>query len=207
MDNNTNTNTNINTNTNKNFIAKLKANYGHLERSRLAKHRETDSDSLGYFERILNESLPQNEAENDLKDAMRDLYHADKTALCQCFVREPAYVLLTEARAIVLHFGIQDIIYIEWTGEKFHVTENDREPSSYDRTGTLPRASNIMRDKRDDRHLQKRRGGKKYGMIRELHERIEKLEAGIAVPPETPKSTITESTAESVVQEWNDEKE
>lgn len=203
-----------NTNTNKNFIARLKANYGHLERSRLAKHRETDSDSLGYFERVLNESLPQNEAENDLKDAMRDLYHADKTALSQCFVRAPAYVLLTEARAIVLHFGIQDIIYIEWTGEKFHVTENDREPS-YDRT-TIPRAT--MRDKRDDRRPQKRRGGKKYGMIRELHERIEKLEKLEATTPsDTPKSAPAESVsaesapaesvAEPVVQEWNDEKE
>jgi hypothetical protein len=150
---------------NQSFIARLKSSYRLLERSRLANHRETDQDALGYFQRICNESLPKNEAEQEFKDGIRELYYANKTSFTQCLVRAPHYVLLTEARAIVLHFGVQDLVYIEWKNNEYVVSENKRETDDKGRV-----------ENRSDKRNRGVRGNVRRETIQELRARLERLE-------------------------------
>lgn len=108
------------------FIILLKRCYNNLTRSRLVHHRDTDMDALRYFEEMCNKALPRNKHELDTKDIIRELYYADKTSFARCLVGAPHYVLLTEARAMVLHFGIQDLVYIEWKDDAYLVKNNEQ---------------------------------------------------------------------------------
>lgn len=111
-----------------NYIEKLRRIYKSLLSSRVISQRESDPEALQYFEKCCNESLPINDHENDLRDLVRNLYYTDKTAFKSCTSKNSHLILLTEARAVVVHFGVQNLIYIEWDkdNKQYHVVKNTR---------------------------------------------------------------------------------
>jgi len=103
----------------------LKSCYNNMIDSRLIKHQDTDFEALSYFGQLCNRTLPRNSSETETKNMFRQLYYADKTSYLRCVNNAPHFVLLTEARAIVLHFGIHEIVYIEWKDDQYEVRKND----------------------------------------------------------------------------------
>lgn len=109
-----------------NYLNKLKINYNYLAKSRVVNRRETDPEALAYFQNFCNESIPKTESENMVRDLARDLFYADKTSFIRCCRSSNShYILLTDNRTIVMHFGIQDLIFIKWDGNKYIVQKND----------------------------------------------------------------------------------
>jgi hypothetical protein len=108
----------------RNYTAALTRCYENLVKSRLVSQQETDTDALMYFQNACNKALPRTACETQIKNVVRELYRADKTGFKQCLNRAQHFVLLTEAKAIVYHFGLQELIYMEWTGEQFLVRKN-----------------------------------------------------------------------------------
>lgn len=103
------------------YICYLKGCYKDLNTSRLVKNRETDQDALEYFQNTCNRALPRNEAESTLKQILLELYRSNRTAFSKCLEGAPHFFLLIEARALVHHFGIHDLIYMEWKNDKYEV--------------------------------------------------------------------------------------
>lgn len=108
-----------------NYIIKLKTCYKYLAKSRVVNRRETDDEALEYFQRFCNDAIPKTDNEIQFRDAIRDLYYADKTSFLKCAIKHPYFILLTESRTIVIHFNIQDIIFIKWDGSQYTVQKND----------------------------------------------------------------------------------
>src|SRR5271163_2947010 len=105
----------------------LRECYGRLVNSRLAHHRESEQDAREHFQKILNDSLPRNKYEEESKKIVRNIYYSNKTEFLNNHVRKlPELILLTEARAIVNTFGIQDIVYVSWHNDesRYEVHEN-----------------------------------------------------------------------------------
>lgn len=107
------------------YVTRLKSCYKFLSKSRVVLRRETDAEALEFFQRFCNDTIPKSEAELQFRDAIRDLYYADKTSFLRCASKNPHLILLTENREIVLHFRIQDIIFIKWDGYQYHIQKND----------------------------------------------------------------------------------
>jgi hypothetical protein len=116
------------------FIQLQKKCYQKLASSRLVNHEETDEEAMAHFQEWCNKSLPRNPAEEEMKHAIRELYYADRDGFNRCLNGAPHYVLLTEARAIVLHFGIHYRVYITWDGASYTVERNTRMINTVDVT-------------------------------------------------------------------------
>lgn len=108
-----------------NYVGRLQACYKMLSRSRVVHKRETDGEALEYFQRFCNEALPKDESETLLRVVINNLYHNDKTSFNRCISKDQYLVLLTDARSIVVHFGVQNLIYIKWDGSQYSVQKND----------------------------------------------------------------------------------
>jgi hypothetical protein len=182
------------------YISRLKDCYKFLDRSRLTSKQETDLDALEHFQDYCNKALPQTREEELVKTAVRDLYFADKTSFTRCLVRAPHFVLLTEAHAIVKHFGIQELVYIEWHDNKYIVTLNNLE--------TNPRRRISGGEPNQGRRRRGRRGGvgrssvtassTSNRTIAELCDRLERLERA--------RSESTPASSDPIVSmRWGDQ--
>ncbi len=114
------------------FTARLKTVYKQLSNSRVVKNRETDDDALQHFGRLCNECLPCNEAEIEVKNLIKNLYKCNPTSFLSCIIDDPYVVLLIDARNMVIHFGIQNVVYIRWdqTTNSYCVEKNIRSPTA-----------------------------------------------------------------------------
>lgn len=115
--------------TRQSYASRLEACYKFLTRSRVVKKGETDADALEYFARFCNDALPaaNDLAEHEFRKHFRDLYHKNKKLYHDFVVAtHPYLILLTEARAIVTHFKVDNLIYINWEGDRYRVVVNKR---------------------------------------------------------------------------------
>jgi hypothetical protein len=112
---------------NSDIINRLKGCYNLLQESRLVKFNETDEDAILHFCAICNDALPKDPAEQRCKNMLREIYHTDKTSCMKLLDKVPHYILITEAREIVNHFGIQHLVYISWTDNQYHIEINTKQ--------------------------------------------------------------------------------
>lgn len=145
---------------NQTYTGRLRSCYKYLARSRVVNRRETDEEALEYFQRFCNDTIPKNAHEAEIRDTLRNMYYTNKTSFIQCINKDPHLVLLTEARAIVVHFGIHDLIYIQWTNGSYLVKKNE-----------IPQTP--------ERFQTKKNKAKKFPPHVELLERIYKLEQSL----------------------------
>ena len=165
------------------YSARLKSCYARMWDSRLVNHQDTDSESLSYFQQLCNNTLPKNKGEAEAKSICRDLYYANKTSFTQCLVRAPHCVLLTEARAIVLHFGIHELVYIDWKDNQYVVSKNDyylhskQDRRNRNARNMVPKPRNTPKriSSRVSRNVPRKEVSDKE-IIQELNNRIKKLE-------------------------------
>jgi hypothetical protein len=110
------------------YLERLRSIHKTMNDSRLVNQQERDTESMRYFEKLCNESLPQNEAEQEIKQAIRSLYYTDKSTFNRFLHRLPWYVLLTDARNIVYTFGIHELVYIAYDDDDstYHISPRDR---------------------------------------------------------------------------------
>jgi hypothetical protein len=145
------------------YTARLINSYRYLFKSRVVRGHEVDDDSLTYFERFCNDALPRNESEAEMRETIKSLYHADKKAFNLCIEKNSHFILLTEARAIVVHFGISNLIYIDW----------DKQSKSYK---VKKNSSPVVSDKYQNKKNTSKYDKKKKASYQELLDRIDKLE-------------------------------
>lgn len=114
------------------YIARVKNCYKIIATSRVVKKHETDKEAIEFFEKFCNESLPKGPHENEMKNMIRELYNNNKDAFATCVSQSPYLFLLTEARAIVMHFDIQNVVYIKWNNidKKYLVEKNIKQGKS-----------------------------------------------------------------------------
>ena len=152
------------------YLYKLRTKYNILKTSRLVVKGDKDKEALDYFQKNLNDSIYTNEHEYEITAMIKNLYYADKASFNRCARKEPALILLTENRNIVVHFKIQDIIFIQWTGNDYVVQEND---------------IMILSDKSEKRNkkFDKKQTNKKIGLM----ERINNIENKLKINSENEK--------------------
>jgi hypothetical protein len=78
--------------------------------------RETDPESLEYFQNILNAAQPVTNDELVLSRFVKYLYNENKHKFTS-FIKKTNYeclMLWTESKYIVQHFGLKGRVYIKW---------------------------------------------------------------------------------------------
>jgi len=96
------------------YLERLRRVYGKLCKSHLVQYRNTDIHSINHFEDLLNESLPANNTETEVKITMRKLYYADRLAYLNLIKKEPYFILITDVKDIVTHFDLSYTIFIKY---------------------------------------------------------------------------------------------
>lgn len=105
---------------------RLIRSYNRLKESRLVKSKIADEDSLSYFVSNLNNALPQSDPEKEFARIVRRLYYGNKKVFQQCLRRSSTKWLLlwTEGLAIVEEYGINELVYLKWVGDKYEIKSN-----------------------------------------------------------------------------------
>jgi|SRR6185437_15389085 len=147
------------------FTERLRVCYSQLCKSRVVNKRETDDEALEFFQSFCNISIPRNDAERELNMTIRSLYYGDKTSFIKCAEKAPHLILLTEARSIVLHFGIYNLIYLNWdkNTSQYKAVKNEASLDKFHKKGK-------------NSPTYKRKGGPTYAELLDRIERLEKSE-------------------------------
>ena len=97
------------------FLERLRRIYSRICKCYLVRDKNTDIQSIEYFEAQLNESLPLNNAEFEVKVTLRKLYYSNRIAFLNLIQSEPYFILITDIKDIVSHFNLNHIIFIKYT--------------------------------------------------------------------------------------------
>jgi hypothetical protein len=90
--------------------------YYKLKKSKLVKENEIDSDSISYFESVLNSGLPKNDDEFIVYYFIKNLFYNDKLKFYN-FINNSGFeclVLYTDNLYISNHFNLGSKVYISW---------------------------------------------------------------------------------------------
>ena|SRR5271168_2720457 len=175
------------------YISRLKQAYKNIDSSRVVTKKETDTDALSYFQQMCNNTLPKSESEAELRETIRNMFYADRTCFYRCVVKNEYLILLTEARSIVLHFHINNLVYVEWNGSQYVVRKNDIiQPTFINKKSKYDKSQKPIKVKRDD--------------YQSLLERIAKLESNTLEKVEPADDREIEKTSPSEGSgKWSDE--
>ena len=175
------------------YLHKLRSKYNLLNNSRVVVKGDKDKEALDYFQNHLNAIVFSNESEYELTVIIRTMYWTDKMSFNRCARKEPCLILLTEARNIVVHFKIQDIVFIQWVNGEYQVQENDIV---------------VISDKSHNKNkYDKKRNNKKYNNLEERIDNIEttlKIKSSDVSNSDNEKSEKVENTKNS--EKLNNEK-
>lgn len=188
------------------MLKRVQETYNDICASNVCRHKDVSAAALLQFQQYLNEVIPRDEHEREMRDMVRCFYHGNKRAFLSCLEKCPHVVLLTEARAIITHFDIADLVYIKWNGESYDISEF----SGFSRRKQLNTRTNNLQRKYLD--LQ----GKIQTVpvmvsVEEMEKRISKLENElrnternvVEVSSESQTETGSSTTSES----WADQSE
>jgi hypothetical protein len=87
-----------------------------LKKSRLVLKKETDTESLEYFQKILNAAQPVSDSEITLHRFVKYLYNDNKYKFT-AFIKKTNHeclILWTESKSIVQYFGLRGVAYVKW---------------------------------------------------------------------------------------------
>ena len=96
------------------YMTRLKKLYYKIQKCELVLSKSTDMGAQRVFAKLLNESLPQNADETEIKLSFRRLFLNNREGFLSCIKKSPYYIFLTDGREICFHFGLQYLIYIKW---------------------------------------------------------------------------------------------
>lgn len=194
---------------NDSYTGRLQVVYDKMVNSRVVNKRETDDEALNHFQQLCNETLPKNIYEVEFRNAIKNMYYTNRTSFDACVTSTPYLRLITEARSIVLHFGIDMIIYIKWieSQNQYEVLKNNKQfaPNYYNsyKKKFVPRPHNMGPKQkhhhdvsRDVKHDIKHEKQTQNNDLLKLEERIAKLELSSLLEKIEPdeETNTTEST-------------
>lgn len=87
----------------------------------VARTVEVDALQLTQIGACLNRAQPKTFAEKSQKRLLLDMAK-NKTFINWIEQYEPQLILWLKAKDIMNHFKIKDLVFIQWTGKKYHVT-------------------------------------------------------------------------------------
>jgi len=90
--------------------------YYKLKKSKLVKENIIDSDSISYFESVLNSGLPKNDNDFIIFYFIKNLFYNDKSKFYN-FINNSGFeclVLYTDNLCISNHFNLGSKVYISW---------------------------------------------------------------------------------------------
>jgi hypothetical protein len=182
--------------THQSYVSRLQSCYKYLERSRVVKHYATDEDALQYFEKFCNDALPApgDHSERDFRNVFRDIYYKNKRNFHEVIAKvHPYLILLTEARAIVMHFGVENVIYINWETDRYCVSVNTRkqeaEPAAAPASTPAPAANRAERRAPPGGVKLKRRAVPADDRVTNLTKQVEELKLMVREKAEKPTET------------------
>jgi len=97
----------------------LRDNYKKIRNCKLLTDKYLNNENIEEFQRILNDSQPLSEQDICQRNVVQFLYRRNPANFCQFLSRSGlnSFVLWTEAKSIVAHFGLRGILYIKWDNE------------------------------------------------------------------------------------------
>jgi hypothetical protein len=96
-------------------------NYKQITSSALIAGRVLNDDSIAEFQQLLNYAQPQNERDSTMRSIVQYLYRKNPGNFCRFLTRSRLshLVLWTEAKCIVRHFKLQNIVYVKWNSGSY----------------------------------------------------------------------------------------
>ena len=144
--------------------------YKEIRDSALILNKTLNEKTIAEFQVSLNKAQSNNEDERNMRSLIQYLYRRNPTNFCQFLIRSRLshLILWTEAKCIVLHFGLRSIVYIKWNNNEYECSlhknisnlseDNDQEHPSiqkiYQSIGN--NFGNYNNQNRSDRYNQRR---------------------------------------------------
>jgi len=96
------------------YIERLRHIYFKIRKSHLVQNKSTDVRALSHIEDLLNESLPTNAVEAEIKNTIRKLYYTNREGFLELIEKNPYFILFTDVKDIVTHFNLNYVIFIRY---------------------------------------------------------------------------------------------
>lgn len=96
------------------YIERLRRVYFKICKSHLVQNKSTDVRALSHIEDLLNESLPTNAVDAEVKATIRKLYYANRDMFLELIKKNPYFILVADVKDIVSHFGLDYVIFIRY---------------------------------------------------------------------------------------------
>ena len=95
--------------------------YKEIRDSALISNKTLNEQTIAEFQVSLNKAQPNNEDERNMRSLIQYLYRRNPTNFCQFLIRSRLshLILWTEAKCIVIHFGLRSIVYIKWNNNEY----------------------------------------------------------------------------------------
>jgi hypothetical protein len=124
----------------------LRNNYQRIRNCKLLVDKTLYDDNIEEFQQLLNESQPTTDQEMYQRSMVQFLYRKNPSDFCQFLARSGlnSFVLWTEAKSIVMHFGLKGVVYVKWDNDsnsyvcslhKNVLNSDDSPKKSYDNIG------------------------------------------------------------------------
>ena len=99
----------------------LKDSYFKIKNCRLLTEKTLTEQNINEFQDMLNEAQPYNNEEVADRRLIQFLYRKNPNNFCQYLARSgvSSFVLWTESKSIVTHFGLKGIVYVKWDENKY----------------------------------------------------------------------------------------
>jgi hypothetical protein len=99
---------------------RLRTNYKSIMTSDLVENKVLNETNLKAFQTLLNEAQPYSDDESVIQKTIQFLYRQNVTSFYKFLIKNKMnhVVLWTESKCIVMHLGLQGLVYISWNKEK-----------------------------------------------------------------------------------------
>lgn len=95
--------------------------YKEIRDSELIRNKVLTDDSIASFQHSLNKSQPISDDEVKMRSFIQYLYRKNPTNFCKFLSRSKLnhLILWTEAKCIVMYFGLRGIVYVKWNDSEY----------------------------------------------------------------------------------------
>ena len=177
----------------------LRDKYQRIRSCKLLVDKTLERENIEEFQQLLNEAQPPAD-QSEQRSMIQFLYRKHPSNFCQFLARSNlnSYILWTEAKSIVMHFGLRGVVYVKWDTDKYvcslhkNVLNSDDSPKkSYEGIG---RSDIYKGDNRPDANRNERRGDHRGHARRNRTERYYDRVSQERAPhsyPELPRQQTT----------------
>jgi hypothetical protein len=95
--------------------------YKAIKNSDLILNKSLSDENIEELQKHLNASQPKTDEEAMSRSLIQYLYRKNPTNFCRFLIRSRLshLILWTEAKCIVLHFGLRGVVYVKWNDQEY----------------------------------------------------------------------------------------